>query len=193
VALRFKGSPVATMLSTDGDTVTYASSFSKTVCPGIRVGYLVGPQELIARIAKLATSTYISPSMVSQGIVYEFSRSGALERSIETVKQALSDRATALCDALRRDLPDWRFVEPEGGYFLWVELPRGTDVAALFEAAAERGVQFVKGSDFVLEGGDASLRLAYSGVTPSEIDEGVKRLADAYRDVTAGATSADAA
>ena len=54
-------------------------------------------------------------------------------------------------------------------------------------------MQFVKGSDFVLEGGDSSLRLAYSGVTPAEIDEGVKRLADAYRDVTAGATSADAA
>ena len=187
VALRFKGSDVATMLSTDGDTVTYASSFSKTVCPGIRVGYLVGPQDLIARIAKLATSTYISPSMVSQGIVYEFSRSGALERSIETVKHALDERSTALCEALRRELPDWRFVEPEGGYFLWVELPRGID------AAAERGVQFVKGSDFVLEGGDSSLRLAYSGVTPAEIDEGVKRLADAYRDVTAGATSADAA
>ena len=193
VALRFKGSDVATMLSTDGDTVTYASSFSKTVCPGIRVGYLVGPQDLIARIAKLATSTYISPSMVSQGIVYEFSRSGALERSIETVKHALDERSTALCEALRRELPDWRFVEPEGGYFLWVELPRGIDAAALFDAAAERGVQFVKGSDFVLEGGDSSLRLAYSGVTPAEIDEGVKRLADAYRDVTAGATSADAA
>ena len=186
VALRFKGSPVATMLSTDGERVTYASSFSKTVCPGIRVGYLVGPEELIARIAKIATSTYISPSMVSQGIVYEFSRSGALERSIETVKQALAERAKTLCETLRNELPDWRFQEPEGGYFLWVELPRGTDVGALFEAAAERGVQFVKGSDFVLEGGDSSLRLAYSGVTPAEIEEGVKRLAEAYREVTAG-------
>ena len=190
VALRFKGSPVATMLSTDGERVTYASSFSKTVCPGIRVGYLVGPEELIARIAKIATSTYISPSMVSQGIVYEFSRSGALERSIETVKQALAERAKMLSETLRNELPDWRFQEPEGGYFLWVELPRGTDVGALFEAAAERGVQFVKGSDFVLEGGDSSLRLAYSGVTPAEIEEGVKRLAEAYREVTAGTAPA---
>lgn len=190
VALRFKGSPVATMLSTDSERVTYASSFSKTVCPGIRVGYLVGPEELIARIAKIATSTYISPSMVSQGIVYEFSRSGALERSIETVKQALAERAKMLSETLRNELPDWRFQEPEGGYFLWVELPRGTDVGALFEAAAERGVQFVKGSDFVLEGGDSSLRLAYSGVTPAEIEEGVKRLAEAYREVTAGTAPA---
>ena len=65
-------------------------------------------------------------------------------------------------------------------------MPKGTDVDALFAAAAERGVQFVKGSDFVLEGGEESLRLAYSGVTPEEIEEGVGRLAEAYRDVTAG-------
>ena len=185
VALRFEGAPLTTMLSLDGEVVVYASSFSKTVCPGIRVGYLVGPSELIARIAKLATSTYISPSMVSQGIVYEFSRSGALERSIETVKAALRERAETLTASLRRELPDAAFVEPEGGYFLWVDFPRGTDVGSLFAAAAARGVQFVKGSDFVLEGAEASLRLAYAGVTPAEIEEGVKRLAEAYAEIGA--------
>jgi 2-aminoadipate transaminase len=193
VALRFKGTPVATMLSIDGDNVTYASSFSKTVCPGIRVGYLVGPEELIARVAKIATSTYISPNMVSQGIVYEFCASGALDRSIDTVKAALGERARTLCESLRKYLPDARFVEPEGGYFLWVELPRGTDVAALFLAAAERDVHFVKGADFVLEGAESSLRLAYSGVTPAEIEEGVARLAEAYNELTQGTASADAA
>jgi len=64
---------------------------------------------------------------------------------------------------------------------MWVTLPQGTDVAALFKAAAEREVAFVKGTDFLLEGGENTLRLAYSGVTPEEIDEGVTRLADAYR------------
>jgi DNA-binding transcriptional MocR family regulator len=185
VALRFEGQSLATMLSMDGQTVVYASSFSKTVCPGIRVGYLVGSEDLIGQIAKLATSTYISPSMVSQAIVNEFCRSGALERSIETVKAALKERAETLCDALHSQIPDARFVEPEGGYFLWVELPRGTDVSALFDAAGRRGLQFVKGSDFVLEGADDSLRLAYSGVTPAEIEEGVKRLAEAYAEIAA--------
>jgi DNA-binding transcriptional MocR family regulator len=185
VALRFQGEQLPSIRSMDGQTVVYASSFSKTVCPGIRVGYLVGPEDLIARIAKLATSAYISPSMVSQGIVYEFCRSGALEHSVETVKAALQERAATLCDALRRELPDARFVDPDGGYFLWVELPRGTDVDALFTAAATRGVVFVKGSEFVLEGGDSCLRLAYSGVTPTEIEEGIKRLADAYAEVEA--------
>jgi DNA-binding transcriptional MocR family regulator len=183
VELRFSGEPIPTMLSMDSDNVVYASSFSKTVAPGIRVGYLVGPQPLIAKIAGLATSTYISPNMVAQGIVNQFARSGAIDRSIETVKNALRDRVEALSAALERELPEARFVKPEGGYFMWVELPRGTDVNALFDAAAERGVQFVKGSDFVLEGYESSLRLAYSGVTPAEIEEGIALLASAYRDL----------
>ncbi len=193
-ALRFEGRSLPTMLELDGDVVVHASSFSKTVCPGIRVGYLVATEDLIARVAKLATSSYISPNMVSQAIVFEFCRSGALERSIEHVKDALRERARTLCEALRTSLPEARFVEPEGGYFLWVDLPPGTDVARLFEAAARRGVHFVKGADFVLDGAESSLRLAYSGVTPAEIEEGVTRLADAYAEIAAvGRTPAPAA
>jgi 2-aminoadipate transaminase len=181
VALRFSGETLPTMLSLDGEHVVYASSFSKTVCPGIRVGYLVGPTELIKSIAQLATNTYISPNMVSQAIVYEFCASGALERSIETVKTALTKRLKTLDVALRRELPEAEFVAPEGGYFMWVTLPEGTDVHALYQAASERGVAFVKGTDFLLEGGENTLRLAYSGVTVDQVDEGVSRLADAYR------------
>ena len=181
VHLRFSGEALPTMLSLDrSDRVVYASSFSKTVCPGIRVGYLVGAAELIARIQKRATSTYISPNMVAQSIVYQFCASGRIRQSIETVKSALAERVERLAAALERDLPDARFTPPEGGYFMWVELPEGTDVEALFSAAAERGVAFVKGTDFLLEGGRNTLRLAYSGVTADQIDEGVARLAEAY-------------
>ena len=169
------------MLSLDGERVVYASSFTKTVCPGVRVGYLVGPADLIAELAKLATNTYISPNMVAQSIVYEFCASGAIERSIETVKTALAERARTLADALRSELAEAEFVEPQGGYFMWVTLPEGTDVHALFKAAADRGVAFVKGTDFLLEGGENTLRLAYSGVTPAEIETGIARLAEAYR------------
>jgi 2-aminoadipate transaminase len=182
VHLRFRGEPLPTMLSLDrDDRVVYASSFSKTVCPGIRVGYLVGPADLVARIAKRATNTYISPNMVAQSIVHEFCVSGAIRDSIETVRNALEERVDRLSAALERDLPDARFTPPDGGYFLWVELPEGTDVEALFTAAGERGVVFVKGTDFLLEGGRNTLRLAYSGVTADEIDEGISRLAEAYR------------
>src|SRR3954465_7595310 len=86
---RFGGERLPTMLSLDStDHVVYASSFSKTVCPGIRVGYLAGPTDVISAIQKIATETYISPSMVSESIVNEFCRSGAIDRSIQTVKQA---------------------------------------------------------------------------------------------------------
>jgi len=182
IDIRFEGDPLPTMLSLDdAEKVVYASSFSKTVCPGIRVGYLAGPAELMAAVQKAATNTYISPNMVAQSIVNEFCRSGGIGRSIETVKEALRERAGKLCDALERELPEARFTRPQGGYFLWVDLPDGTDVDALAAAAQEQGVVFVKGSDFLIEGGQASFRLAYSGVTTDEIDAGVTRLASAYR------------
>ena len=181
VELRFSGEELPTMLSMDPDRVVYASSFSKTVCPGIRVGYLVGPTDVIAEITKLATNTYISPNMVAQSIVYEFCASGAIDRSIETVKGALAERAETLAASLRRELPEADFVQPQGGYFMWVTLPEGTDVHRLFDAAAERGVAFVKGTDFLLDGGENTLRLAYSGVSPEQIETGVARLAEAYR------------
>jgi DNA-binding transcriptional MocR family regulator len=185
VELRFAGEPLPTMLSLDtAGKVVYASSFSKTVCPGIRVGYLAGPAEIIGQARKLATETYISPSMVSQAITAEFCRSGAIEQSIETVKAALRERRDTLTAALARDLPDARFVVPEGGYFLWIDLPERVDVAALEALANERGVVFVKGTDFLLEGGQNSLRIAYSGVTPEQIDEAIGRVAEAYRELS---------
>jgi len=185
VELRFEGEDVPTMLSLDeNEKVVYASSFSKTVCPGIRVGYLVGPKGLIGDIRKKATNTYISPGMVAQAIVAEFCESGAIDRSIETVKEALRERRDTTCAALEEKLPDARFARPEGGYFLWVDLPDGDDVAKLAEAAEERGVVFTKGTDFMLEGGDASFRIAYSGVGPEEIQEAIGRIADARAELS---------
>jgi len=189
VELRFEGESLPTMLSMDeADTVVYASSFSKTVCPGIRVGYLVGPSELIAGIRKLGTNTYISPNMVAQSIVAEFCDSGAIDRSIETVKGALRERRDATAEALERHIPDATFVKPQGGYFLWVDLPEGCDVAALAARAEERGVIFVKGTDFLIEGGESSLRIAFSAVPPDQIEEAIARVAEAYREL-AGATA----
>ena len=182
VELRFEGETLPTMLSLDrADRVVYASSYSKTVCPGIRVGYLAGPAPLIAETRKVATGTYISPNMVAQAIVAEFCASGAIDRSIQTVKDALRERRDTLCAALEREIPEARFVVPEGGYFLWVELPEGADVQRLSERAEEAGVSFVKGTDFLLEGGESAFRIAYSGVTAPQIEEAVSRLAGAWR------------
>ncbi|MFG1936974.1 aminotransferase-like domain-containing protein [Micromonospora tulbaghiae] len=178
--IRFRGEPLPSMLSMDTrGVVVHASSFTKTVCPGVRVGYLVGPAELITAIAKRATNLYISPGMVAQAIVHQFCVSGAIEESIRTVRSALGERSAVLAESLRRHIPEARFVEPDGGYFLWVELPEDVEVDRLAPAAAERGVAVVKGSDFMVDGGRHALRLAYSAVTADRIDEGVRRLAEA--------------
>jgi 2-aminoadipate transaminase len=182
--IRFRGEPLPSMLSLDEHgVVVHASSFTKTVCPGVRVGYLVGPAPLIAEIAKTATNLYISPGMVSQAIVHQFCVSGDIDRSIRTVCDALGERARVLAASLRERIPGVRFTEPDGGYFLWVELPEDVDVDKLLPAAAERRVAVVKGSDFLLDGGKHALRLAYSAVTVGEIDEGVRRLAEAVEAV----------
>jgi DNA-binding transcriptional MocR family regulator len=182
VAIRFEGEALPTMREQDdAGKVVYASSFSKTVCPGIRVGYLVGPQAVIKQIQGIATNTYISPNMVAQSIVNQFARSGRMDGAIRTVKDALRKRRDTLVAALERELPEARFTPPSGGYFMWVELPEGVNVAELEVAAKERDVLFVKGTDFLLEGGENTLRLAYSGVTPEQIDEGITRLAEAAR------------
>jgi DNA-binding transcriptional MocR family regulator len=182
VDIRFEGEGIDSMFSQDdAGRVVYASSFSKTVCPGIRVGYLVGPQAIIKQIQTIATNTYISPNMVAQSIVYQFASTGGMDGAIATVKTALRARRDALVAALERELPEARFAPPSGGYFMWVELPEAIDVAELEKAAAEREVLFVKGTDFLLEGGRNTLRLAYSGVTPEQIDEGITKLAEAVR------------
>ncbi|WP_285746790.1 PLP-dependent aminotransferase family protein [Lentzea sp. NBRC 105346] len=179
--VRFEGEQLPTMLSQDtSGKVVYASSFSKTMCPGIRCGYLVGSKDIIGRIQKIATNTYISPNMVAQSIVNEFCRSGRIEQSVATVKKALKERKDALVTALQRELPDAVYTAPQGGYFMWVELP-GVSVEKLFPVAKEHGVEFVKGSDFMLEGGDSAMRLAFSGVNVEQIDEGITRLAAAVR------------
>jgi 2-aminoadipate transaminase len=189
IAIRFEGEGLRTMFSRDdAGKVVYASSFSKTVCPGIRVGYLVGAQATIKQIQGIATNTYISPNMVAQSIVNQFVRSGRMDAAVDTVKNALRERRDTLVAALERELPEARFSPPEGGYFMWVELPEEVSVAELETAAKERGVIFVKGTDFLLEGGENTLRLAYSGVTPAQIDEGVSRLAGAARSIGVAAT-----
>jgi 2-aminoadipate transaminase len=178
--LPFEGRALETMLSIDrAERVIHASSFSKTVSPGVRVGYLAGPGAEIAKLAKRANETYISPNMLAEAVVFELCRSGALDRNIEFVKGALRERRDALVGALREQVPEAEFVVPGGGYFLWLDLALGTDAVALLAEAKGEGVAFVAGPDFMLEGGASSLRLSFASVPPERIPEGVSRLSSA--------------
>jgi 2-aminoadipate transaminase len=185
--LPFEGEALETMLSIDkADRVVHASSFSKTVSPGVRVGYLAGPGEEIAKLAKRANETYISPNMLAEAVVLELCRSGALDRNIEFVRGALRDRRDALVEALREQIPEAEFVVPEGGYFLWLDLAAGTDTSALLAEAKAEAVGFVAGPDFMIDGGENSLRLSFASVPPDRIPEGVARIARALERVRAG-------
>ncbi|HEY6672353.1 MAG TPA: PLP-dependent aminotransferase family protein [Solirubrobacterales bacterium] len=176
----FEEARAKTMLEMDSaDRVIHASSFSKSVSPGVRVGYLVGPTEQIATLAKRANETYISPNMLAESIVFELCRSGGLEENLKVVNAALRDRREALVEALREHIPEAEFVVPEGGYFLWLDLNDDVDTKALLAEAKQEGVTFVAGPDFMLSGGTASLRLSFAPVPADEVPEGVQRLARA--------------
>ena len=176
--VRFEGEPPPTLFDLDGgERIAYSSSFSKTIAPGVRVGYLILPDELAGAIEAIAVSTYISPGFLSQATVWEFVRRGNFEPNLERVCELLGLRRDALLRALERELPEATWSHPEGGYFLWLDV--AVDAADLLERATEAGVTFVKGADFFpAAGGERSARLAYSFVSPDEIETGIARLAE---------------
>ena len=181
--VRYEGEPPPSLHELEGgDLVTYASSFSKTVGPGLRVGWFVAPSALAARLEARAVSNYISPPFLTQATVFELIDRGAFEPNLERIRGLLKTRRDAMVTALERELAGaatWS--EPEGGYFLWVDLP--TDAGDLLTRAEAAGVTFVKGADFypVGAGGSTSARLAFSFASPSEIDSGVSTLAALLR------------
>ena len=185
--ISFEGKAGETMLEMDdADRVIHASSFSKTVSPGVRVGYLVGPSEQIATLAKRASENYISPNMLAESVVWELCRSGALDSNIEVVNAALTERRDALVTALEEKIPEAEFVVPAGGYFLWLSLQEGTDTVELLARCKDEGVAFVAGPDFLIEGGSNDLRLSFASVPADQVPEGVERIARALESVRAG-------
>jgi DNA-binding transcriptional MocR family regulator len=180
--VRFEGEALPSLLElAPAGRVLYSSSFSKTVAPGLRVGYLVLPPELASAVEAIAVSTYVSPVIFTQAIVWEFLRSGLLEPNLVRAGGKLRDRRDAMLTALEREFPDGAsWSHPQGGYFIWLDLPDGIDAGELLGAAEEDGVTFVKGTDFFAgPGGESSARLAFSFASPEEITEGVARLASA--------------
>src|SRR5690606_13031398 len=117
--------------------------------------------------------------MVAGSICNQLCRSGALDENIALVRKELAARRDSLVGALRRELPEAKFVVPEGGYFLWMELAEGTDSVALAPLAKEEGVTYVAGPDFTTSGGERCLRLSFAPTTPEQAEEGVARLARA--------------
>jgi 2-aminoadipate transaminase len=174
--VRFEGEPLPSLFELSGGEVAYSSSFSKTIAPGLRVGWFVLPPGLERELEATATSTYITPVLLGQATVHEFVSRGNFEPNLERVKGLLGARRDAMVAALERDLPQVGTTRPHGGYFLWLELG-GVDASDLLARAEKAGVTFVKGTDF--GGAPDTARLAYSFVSVDEIADGVARLAAA--------------
>lgn len=180
--IRYEGTAQPSLFSLEGGThVAYSSSFSKTVAPGVRVGYFIFPEAIGKEIEAIAVSNYISPVMLSQATVFEFVNRGRFEPNLERVIGLLGARRDAMLEALEKEFAGsgaaWS--HPEGGYFLWLDFPPGVDCAELLPRVESAGVTFVKGTDFFPPGGGGgnAARLAFSFVSIDEIYEGVASLA----------------
>ena len=187
--VRYEGEPLPSVYElAAGEGVVYSFSFSKIVAPGLRVGYLVGSTELIGRLEALAVQTYLTPALLPQATVFEFvaaacstrtsSASSACSASAAT---RCSPRSRARCRRARAGA-DRRAGTSPGSTF-----PRGRTPARCSTTATERGVTFVKGSDFYPAGagGEASARLAFSFVSPAEVTAGVALLGGVLRELGA--------
>jgi 2-aminoadipate transaminase len=183
--VRFEGEALPSIFELEGgEHVLYSSSFSKTVAPGLRVGYAIVPSALAAQIEPLAASTYITPALLAQATVHEYLHRGLFEPGLVRVCGLLRERRDAMLDALERGLAGRaRWTEPEGGYFVWLELSDEVDASELLARAQEAGVTFVPGTDF--GGKPNTARLAFSFVSPAQIEEGVDRLAKLLAATTA--------
>jgi 2-aminoadipate transaminase len=184
--VRYEGEPLPSIYELAGGAgVLYSFSFSKIVAPGLRVGYLVGPADVIARLEALAVQTYLTPALLAQATAFEFVDRGLLDGNVARVVSLLRERRDAMLETFESEMPEGTtWSRPQGGYFTWLDLPDGTDAGALLEAATAEDVTFVKGSDFYPDGkgGDSSARLAFSFVSPADCRTGVARLAGLLRE-----------
>ena len=140
--VRFEGAQPPTLLELEGgEHVRYSSSFSKTVAPGLRVGYLIVPAALASELQVLAASTYITPGLVAQATLHEFLRRGLFESNLQWVCELLRERRDAMLEALEQGLGSRaRWSRPEGGYFVWLELPEELDASDVLSRAPRRRV-----------------------------------------------------
>ncbi|MDP9309336.1 MAG: PLP-dependent aminotransferase family protein [Chloroflexota bacterium] len=177
--LRYRGQAIPTLHELAPKRTLHMSSFTKQISPGVRVGYMVGEPARIKQLAKVAEDTYIAPNVLGQAIVYEFCDRGLLEPQLERLRKLYGARLEAIGAALRAELPEARWIEPDGGFFLSVWLPQGVSNAELRQRAVEVKLNLTDGRAFFpnANDGDRFLRLPFCALTADQIKEGVRRLA----------------
>jgi 2-aminoadipate transaminase len=160
--------------------VIYLSTFSKTLAPGLRLGWVIAPAEVIARLAQLKQAADLHTSTFVQQLVFETAREGILDKHIRRLRAAYRERRDVMLATLGAEMPlgaSW--THPAGGLFVWLKLPEGMDSEALLQRALQRDVAFVPGTAFFAERseGQRYCRLNFSNSQPELIREGIRRLA----------------
>jgi 2-aminoadipate transaminase len=196
--LRFAGEPLPTMLKLDSaryaenaasdsyarGNVVYLSSFSKTLAPGLRVAWAVCPPEMVQNLVMAKQGSDLQTNSLAQAMACEFLRRGWLPDQIERIRRVYQERCGAMCDAIDEFFPEGvHYVRPQGGLFLWVQVPEGCDTIALLKEAAKQGVAFVPGAPFYANGGgENTIRMSYASVPPDLIREGIRRLGNVLKE-----------
>lgn len=188
--LRFEGEPVKPLCVLDGElrkndgdktfngNVVYTSTFSKTLAPGLRMGWVVGHPDLIRKMVLAKQGTDLQCSTFDQYITYELVTEGFLDEHINLIRRVYKERRDAMIEAFEEFMPDGTtWTVPQGGLFLWLRLPEGCDALELFPLAIEEKVAYVPGIPFYPNGGPRNtMRLNFSAAAPERIREGVHRL-----------------
>jgi 2-aminoadipate transaminase len=164
--------------------VFYVGSFSKVLAPGVRLGWIVAPTDLLPEITTMRESLDLETSTLTQRAVALFLERGELEPHLEKLRHIHRQRRDALLAALDENLAgEAEWTEPEGGLFVWLTLRKGIDTWELFEQSIARRVAYIPGAAFAVEGGaENTMRLSFSNVTPAKIETGIARLAQVIRE-----------
>jgi len=188
--LRYRGTEEPTLYELAPDRTLHMSSFTKLIAPGVRTGFMMGDPAVIGRLAKLAEDTYISPGYVAQAITYEWCRRGLLPPQIERLKTLYAPRLDACLAGLDKYMPDAKTTRPDGGFFISLTLPEGVSATSVRTQAAAMALNLADGLAFFPEGGgERFVRLPFCALTPVQIDEGVRRLAEAVTETRATAAT----
>ncbi len=183
--LRYEGDHLPPLVQIDaehhgsnGGGVIYLGTLSKTLAPGLRIGWVVAPEEVMEKLVQMKQGADLHTSTFNQMVAHEVARGGFLDRHVKLIRQVYRERRDAMVSALERYAPPgvvW--TRPQGGLFLWLTLPAGFDAKELFPAALQEKVAYVPGAAFYPNGGgQRSMRLNFSYCTPEMIEEGVRRL-----------------
>lgn len=177
--LRYGGSDISPIKTHDRDgRVIYLGSFSKIISPGLRVGFAVGPAEIIGKLVVGKQASDVHTCNLAQAIIYEFCARGMLEPHIELLREEYRNKRDLMLYLMEKNFPDTvSWTKPDGGLFIWAELPENKVSTELFKEAIKEKVAFIPGGSFFAEGGGTNtLRLNFSNASVQQIEEGMTRL-----------------